>query len=167
MFLTPTTFGYTTDRLYQHNVGLGNGDADWAVFNTCRFLNSYHENQDGRNDEPVDQLRIEGLLKQMCRKGLHLVCGWKTRMDMNPGMGQYFVERLRARDFIKDAWIATTRQHPRTNGWSIGRVFGAENSKYDYLCPFIESALSPVLLSRDPLDTDSFAVVAEYALYNP
>jgi len=98
-------------------------------------------------------------------KGLHVVCGWKTRMDQRPGMGQYFAERLRQGDTIGEAWIEMSRKYPRINrnAWSIARVFGADHCEGDSLRGTVDGPFSPIALSRDPGPGDQFRVLYQWA----
>jgi hypothetical protein len=158
--------GTDTEKLYHEDVGLGDTDAEWVAFNTCRFLNTNTEAEDGANGPNVNQEDIENELKKLCKNGIHLVLGWKTRMAMRPGMGAYFVNRMRAGDEIKDAWVAMTQQYPRLDPAkvSIGRVFGAESCEGDCLEPDISTGLLyPIKVSRDPDETDSYKVLEEVA----
>jgi Family of unknown function (DUF6345) len=155
------------EKLHHDDVGLGDTLANWAIFHSCRFLNTDGEAEDGPNDGlTVDPDAVNAELKKMCGHGMRLVCGWKTRMYMKPGLGAYFAERLQEGDDIADAWIATSMVFPREdeNKVSIARVFGAEACANDNVVPITDSPMAPVILCpRDPVPADSYSVLQELA----
>jgi hypothetical protein len=168
-FLKPgSLYGYTTDPLFHSGVGLGDTDTEWVIFNTCRFLNTNVETADGVNDPPVPAAQIDPLLKQMFQHGLHLACGFKTKMRMHPDISKKFIEEVRLGHTIVDAWlVACALGQKHDGGVTIGRVFGAKACINETF--YTEHLLDPIVVQRDPLPTDEYGVLGEIVIppYNP
>jgi len=65
------------DKLYWSEIDWGNDDVEWVILNTCRYLNG-----------------TDTQLKQMAY-GVHLICGYKTRMDVFCAAGAYFADECK------------------------------------------------------------------------
>ena len=160
------------DKLYQDNVGLGNTDAEWAIFNSCRFLNTSTEAEDGDNGPGVKQEDIDAELKKICKNGLHIVCGFKTRMNMgySPSISKEFIDELNSGSTIVEAWKETARKCTKKNAGeiTIGRIFGLKTSLSQSFVPDNDNGIYPIrIVSRDPNSTDKYEVLGTTRVQNP
>jgi hypothetical protein len=116
--------------LVRSATGLGNADADWAIFDTCNSL--YASVEDLKN-----QLLTDGRCAHMFL-GFWNSAGWSTWTDQ----GEYFAKRLKEVS-IKQAWFdyCHYRQYPGT----YVRVFYAEDCKDESL-----AGPGPIEVRRDP-----------------
>lgn len=145
----------------KEDIILGVKDCEWAVFNTCRFMNTATEAEDGINSDDVKEDDIKNRLKILHRNGLHISMGWKTKMSMaHKEMGEYFVEQLSDGLSFIDAWKLTTEEFVLQDSGkvTIGRAFAATDCTGDSLKAKFDSKLSPVEVSRDPLPNDDFTL---------
>lgn len=108
---------------------LGNKDLEWAVFNTCRFM----QNSDTE-------------LKKMFQ-GLHLALGYYSRMDVDPRAGTHFSYCLQHdQKTLWQAWQmqAQEYQEPGQKAQCYGVDDAITNDKVS------ADQGMPILLSRDP-----------------
>jgi hypothetical protein len=152
-------------QLHHNDVALGNTDAEWAIFETCRFLNTANEESNGPGHGTATDATIVAELKQMF-SGLHLVMGYKTKCRV----WGHFAERLincsscdqgsehglDQGTTIRFSFARSTRHCPMQDQDMVPRVFGAESCLGDKLYSDQGKKLAPVPLSRDPLATDTY-----------
>lgn len=156
------------NKLYKNEIGLGDTDSEWVIFNTCRFMNTSTEAADGVNTG--GQVPIISELESMHKNGLHISMGWKTRMQqniqyslagtsVNENIGRFFVEQLRTGMNFIDAWQATCENDAfaRKTAGAIGRSFYADLCKDDNIKPVNNSKLAPIVVSRDPVPSESYS----------
>jgi len=153
------------EKLHHDDVKLGNTDAEWAIFQTCRFLNTSKEESNGPGHGTATDEDIETELKQMFA-GCHLVMGYKTKNRMYAHFSEKLIyctncdqgtdHGLDQGFTIPMAFSRATRHCPMLDQDMYPRYFGALNCAGDTLYPDGGKKLAPVPLSRDPLATDEY-----------
>jgi hypothetical protein len=118
------------DRLYWTDASWGENDVEWVVLNTCSFLNG-----------------TDAELKQMA-KGVHLICGYVTTMEMIRDGGTYFSQKLREMS-LKEAWFDQADEYQDPG--RVARVFGATTCMGDSL-----GSTGPIPISRDPNEQSTY-----------
>ena len=154
-----------TQKLHHGDVQLGNTDAEWAIFQTCRFLNTSKEESNGPGHGTATDEDIETELKQMFA-GCHLVMGYKTKMLMYAHFAEKLMSCINCNQgtdhgldqgfTIPMAFSRATRHCPMQDQDMVPRIFGADDCWGDTLYPEGAKKLEPILLSRDPLATDGY-----------
>jgi hypothetical protein len=122
------------DKLYWSEIDWGDEDMDWAVLNTCNFLNG-----------------TDTQLKAMA-SGVHLICGWATDMTIYCAAGEYFGDRLAySGKTIKQAWFDQAKEYQDEDDENTARVFGATDCMGDLL-----GFTGPIQISRDPTSSSAY-----------
>jgi len=152
-------------KLHHSDVRLGNADAEWAIFQTCRFLNTSKEESNGPGHGTATDEDIINELKQMFA-GCHLVCGYKTKNRMYAHFAEKLIScincdqgsdhGLDVGSIMEIAFIRATRHCPMRDQDMYPRIFVAVDCRPDWLYSEGTKKLAPVTLSRDPLPTDNY-----------
>jgi hypothetical protein len=153
------------EKLHHDDVKLGNTDAEWAIFQTCRFLNTSKEESNGPGHGTATDEDIETELKQMFA-GCHLVMGYKTMMLMYAHFAEKLMSCINCNQgtdhgldqgfTIPMAFSRATIHCPMRDQNMVPRIFGADACWGDMLYPEAGKKMAPILLSRDPLATDGY-----------
>ncbi len=146
----------TVAFLTYDNAGLGDTDANWAIFDSCDFFTANLAD-----------------FKKLCGHGLRLACGYASPSPMDDeGKAAFFMARLREGKTIKDAWCLTVKEYPpkMDSPVVIGVVVGVKalDCGNDSIVSVTKNcSLSPIKISRAPSGNDGFNIICQQAVVPP